>query len=612
VVFNLAVADLDQLDLERAEQRFLDLCEEDPEDPYVAGELARLLLAKGDFAEFGLQLRSFEERVEANDPRFAEALRLLKGVEALFNGELARAHGLLQNAGQEGEAWAGLVDTVAGREAGSWQPDEWGVSLAAELLQDAAGDRGRIAGILDGGLLTRSRALGVALAEFVGRARLPITEGVRVAAVRVLRDGKMGGWADVLASGSAPENSVLEAMAEIVERAGPEGLTRESGERLLVALGVCGLEVRSAVDGRLLWSLGSGVAGAELRHGRVLVVPLGGEAHDVPAWRLVTGIFDLFAPASSAPEGNDLEETGFYGISTAAQAVRRELCELGPSHLPVLVVGETGVGKEVAARALHRLSGRRGAFVPVNVAAIPAGLLEAELFGSVKGAFTGADRSRQGLTVAADGGTLFLDEIGDLDPPLQVKLLRFLEDQEVRPVGASQSRKVDVRIISATHRDLERRMREGGFRQDLYYRIAAPPLLIPPLRDRRQDILLLRDLFERDAIDRHGMAPCTWSGEAEAVLRRHAWPGNLRELRQAVEIALVRAAGAVIRPEHLPITEPVSVAIGNWEEAQRDFRRTFLRAALDRNGGNRSATARELGISRQALLYHLRNLGITD
>jgi transcriptional regulator with AAA-type ATPase domain len=612
VIFNLAVADLDQLELERAEKRFSDLSDEDPDDPYIAGELARLFLAKGDLAKFRFQLRSFEEQVGAHDPRFAEALRLLNGVASLFNGELARAHGLLQRAGQEGEAWTGLVDTVAGREAGSWQPDGWGVSLAAELIHDAAGDRDRVAGLVESERMTRPRALAVALAERVGRARLPITEATRIAAVQMLRDGRMDGWAEALASSSLNERSVLEAVAEIVDRAGPEGLPPDLGKRLLIALGVGGLEVRGAVDGRLLWCLGSGVPGAEIRHGRVVVVPLGGEAHDAPVWRLLTGIFDLFAPAGPTPGETDIQETGFYGISPAARAVRRELCELGPTHLPILLVGETGVGKEVAARALHRLSGRRGAFVPVNVAAIPANLLEAELFGSVKGAFTGADRSRRGLTVAADGGTLFLDEIGDLDPPLQVKLLRFLEDHEVRAVGATQSKNVDVRIISATHQDLDRRVREGGFRQDLFYRVAAPPLVIPPLRERRQDILMLRDLFERDAINRHGLTPSAWSGEAEAMLKQHSWPGNVRELRQAVEVAMVRAAGSMVRPQHLPITEPASLPTGTWEEAQRDFRHRFLCAALQKNGGNRSATARELGISRQALLYHLRNLGIRD
>ena len=236
------------------------------------------------------------------------------------------------------------------------------------------------------------------------------------------------------------DGAVVEALAEIVERSGPEDLEPDLVNRLLTALGVGGLELRDAADGRLIWQFGSGFAGTEVRHGKIAIVPLGGEVHEGATWRLLTGILELFVPANPPPIESEVEETGFFGISAAARSVRRELCELGPTHLPILLVGETGVGKEVAARALHRLSERRGAFVPVNVAAIPANLLEAELFGSVKGAYTGADRARQGLAVAADRGTLFLDEVGDLDPPLQVKLLRFLDSQEVRPVGATQSK----------------------------------------------------------------------------------------------------------------------------------------------------------------------------
>lgn len=611
VLFNLAVGDLDQLEIQRAEDRFSELAAEDPGDPYVVGETARLVLAKGDIRRFRQRLGSFAERIDDNDPRFAEALRLLQGVEALIDGDLARARGLLEGAGQEGEAWIGLVDSVTGLEARSWTTDGWGVSLAAELVHGARVDDDRVGAILATGRMTRSRALGVSLAEHVGRVQLPITEAMRVEAVQVLRNGRMDGWADALGGGRGREESVVAALAEIVDRNGPEGLTPELAARLLVALGVSGLELRDATDRSLYWQVGSGTPGTEIRHGRMLVVPLGGEAHEGPTWRLLTGILELFAPAASISAEPEIEETGFHGISAAARFVRRELCELGPTHLAVLLVGETGVGKEVAARALHRLSGRRGAFVPVNVAAIPANLLEAELFGSVKGAFTGADRSRRGLAVAADRGTLFLDEVGDLDPPLQVKLLRFLEDQEVRAVGATQSRAVDVRIVSATHRDLGRRVSDGMFRQDLYYRIAAPPLEIPPLRERREDIGLLRDLFEREAGTRYGLPPCTWSGDAEAMLRQYDWPGNVRELRQAIEVALVRAAGALVRPDHLPITESDTISAGTWDEAQRDFRRKFLRAALARNNGNRSATARELGISRQALLYHIRNLGLS-
>ena len=269
------------------------------------------------------------------------------------------------------------------------------------------------------------------------------------------------------------------------------------------------------------------------------------------------------------------------------------------------------MGKDVAARALHRLSGRKGPLIAVNVAAIPGNLLEAELFGSVKGAFTGADRSRQGLAVAADGGTLFLDEIGDLEHPLQVKILRFLDSQEVRAVGSSRSRTVDVRIVSATHHDLERRVREGTFRQDLYYRIAQARITIPPLRQRREDVSLFKELFQAEAVSRHSLRAGRWSADAEAVLRAHDWPGNVRELKQTVEVALVRAGGSMIGRDHLPIDVPEALPSCGWEEAQRDFRRSFLRAALRRNGENRSATARELGISRQALLYHIRHLGLS-
>ena len=610
VLFNLAVGDLDQLEIQRAEDRLTELAEEEPDGPYMRAERARLALAQGHLAEFRRQLHAFEASVDKENPRFSEGLHLLLGVAALFDGELARARTTLEAGGQEGVAWSGLVDTVAGGEAGSWQPDGWGVSMAAEFLHDARSGGGRVVAFLSTERMAKSHALAIALAEHLGRLRLPITEPVRANAVRVLREARMDGWADAVGGTSKLDGAIVEALAEIVEHSGPEDLTDDLVHRLLTALGVGGLELRSAADGRLIWQFGSGAAGTEIRQGRIVVVPLGGEAQEGPAWRLLTGVLELFAPAGTLPTEPGVEETGFFGSSAAARSVRRELCEMGPTHLPILLVGETGVGKEVAARALHRLSDRRGTFVPVNIAAIPGNLLEAELFGSVKGAYTGADRARQGLAVAADHGTLFLDEIGDLDPPLQVKLLRFLDSQEVRPVGATQSRIVDVRILSATNSDLDRRVREGAFRQDLYYRIAAPPLTIPPLRERREDIGLLKSLFEREAVTRHGIAPCTWSREAEAMMRRYGWPGNVRELRQAVEVALVRAGGGVVQREHLPIIETEVGPTGTWDEAQKNFRRKFLRAALERNNGNRSATARELGISRQALLYHIRNLGL--
>jgi DNA-binding NtrC family response regulator len=610
-LFNLAVGDLDQLEIHRAKARFAELAAEDPDGPFLIAEQTRLALAEGNLQAFRRRLAAFEGCVDEKDPRFGEGLYLLRGVATLFDGDLEQASRHLRKAGQEGEAWMRLVEAMAGSTGGSCQPDGWGVSMAAELLRAAPRGGRAVAPLVTEATMTKSRAFSIALAEQLVRGHVPIPEQTRILAVRALRDGGMGGWADILVEGSADASGVLEALAQFFERGNPDTLDPDLAAKLMAALGVGGLEIRDAACGQRIWQIGTGEQSAEIRQGRIIIVPLGGGVHDGPTWRLLSRMLELFAPVPVDSSDPEAEETGFFGTSAAARKLRNELRELGPSHLPILLQGETGVGKEVAAKALHRLSNRKGAFVPVNIAAIPGNLLEAELFGSVKGAYTGADRSRQGLVMAADGGTLFLDEVGDLDPLLQVKLLRFLDSQEVRAVGSTRSKAVDVRILSATHRDLERRVREGGFRQDLYYRIAAPVLTIPPLRDRREDIGLFRDLFARRAEARHGITPCTWSSEADTAMRRYQWPGNVRELRQAVEVALVRAAGGVVRAEHLPITVDEFRPTGTWDEAQRDFRRRYLQAALERNNWNRSATARELGISRQTLLYHLRSLGIT-
>jgi len=298
------------------------------------------------------------------------------------------------------------------------------------------------------------------------------------------------------------------------------------------------------------------------------------------------------------------------GQSRAASELRGAVAQFAPTDLAVLLTGETGVGKEVVAESLHRLSGRSGRFVPVNVVAIPADLLEAELFGSVRGAFTGADRARPGLVQSARSGTLFLDEIGDMAPSLQVKLLRFLESGEVRPVGSTVFDRVDARIVSATHRDLEPGVRQGWFRPDLYYRLASATITVPPLRDRRSDIPLFRRLFEEGVVHRLGVPACRWCASADRALARHHWPGNIRELRHVVEVAVIKADGGSVTAASLPVGEDMDHEPSRWDEAIHDFRRRFLEAALRRNHGNRTATARELGISRQTVLYHVRNLGL--
>jgi len=610
-LFNLAVADLDLLRVDRAAKR-LEMLSEGVDDPWVAGELARLALATGQETLFRERLAAFETGISENDPRFATGLELLRGAAALLDSDLEQACEHLQRADQEGKTWLALATAAMGRPVGPLNSDGWGVGSAAELVRGMRDGGGDLASMISDSPPQVDLALAMALAERVGGRRLPLDTQSRGRAVRILRERGLFGWAKGLAGTQDDLSGAVGALAGMVEAGGPAGISGDLEDQLLRHLGLEGLELRDQSDGRLVWRCGEGSPGPEVRHGPLRVVPLGGDVPEGPTWRLLLGLLELFVPPSFAG-GTDPEvgETGFQGISEGARTVQRQISEFGPSHVPILLVGETGVGKEVAARGLHQVSGRKGSLVAFNVAAIPANLLEAELFGSVKGAFTGADRSRRGLVAAADGGTLFLDEIGDLDPPLQVKLLRFLESQEVRPVGADQPTKVDVRIVSATHRDLQKRIREGAFRQDLYFRVASLPIVIPPLRERREDILLLRTVFEKEAAAHHGLRPSRWSREAEDALLRYHWPGNVRELRQAVDVALISAAGTTVLAEHLPIAVPHhDLPSGTWNEATKDFRRRFLVAALRRNGGNRSATARELGISRQALLYHIRTLGL--
>ena len=610
VLFNLAVSDLDQLRVDRAQIR-LDLAREGNQaDPFIAGEWARLELARGDLEAFRGRLASFEESVVEDDSRFDAGLNLLRGVAALFDGDRERATKLLRMAGQEGVVWTDLADAASGMAVQSPAEDLWGIALAAEMLSASDGREERQPEQFETHDPTIPQALAMAVAERVSGNRLAVGPTARSRAARTLRSAGLTGWAELLGRFREEAGELVAVLGKIVDNEGLDGLEPVVVEQMLRGLGLDGLEIRDVRDLHGTRRIGHGEPCPEVRQGRIVLTPLGSDASEDPRWTLLARILDLVAPPTSVTPDPDVGETGFHGVSAAAMDVRQQLRELGPSHLPICLQGETGVGKDVAAKALHNLSGRSGPFVAVNVAAIPGNLLEAELFGSVKGAFTGADRSRRGLAVAADGGTLFLDEVGDLEHPLQVKILRFLESQEVRPVGSAKSRLVDVRIVSATHHDLELRVREGAFRQDLYYRIAAPVVTIPPLRRRREDIALLKELFEAEALAKHGIRTGRWSPDAEAALRAHEWPGNVRELRQTVEVALVRAGGGVVRPEHLPIDIPEEFPSCSWDEAQRDFRKSFLRAALRRNVENRSATARELGISRQALLYHLRNLGL--
>jgi two-component system response regulator HydG len=296
------------------------------------------------------------------------------------------------------------------------------------------------------------------------------------------------------------------------------------------------------------------------------------------------------------------------GASAAMQRVCDLVLRCAEVDSTILVLGETGVGKELAAHAIHAQSDRKAKpFVTVNCGALPDTLLESELFGHEKGAFTGAVSARPGLFRVANGGVLFLDEIGDLSMPLQVKLLRALQEKEIRPVGGDRLQTVDVRVVAATNRDLGELVSQGKFRSDLYYRLAVIPLEIPPLRERTDDILPLAEHFLRKHRKRAKSQPAGLDHSAQRFLLEYEWPGNIRELENAMEHALAMARGPLITPQDLPVqvvtpqqTRKSDVRV-NLNQKSIEAERKAIFDALQSNGGNRTRAAGDLGISRSTL-----------
>jgi two-component system response regulator PilR (NtrC family) len=315
------------------------------------------------------------------------------------------------------------------------------------------------------------------------------------------------------------------------------------------------------------------------------------------------------------------------GKSPAMQRVFEMVRKIAPARTSVLLIGESGTGKELAARALHELSPRSDRpFVAVNCGAIPETLLESELFGHVRGSFTGANTDKQGLFEAAHGGTLLLDEVAELPVAMQVKLLRVLQERKVKPVGGVNEREVDVRIVAATNRDLETEVEKGTFRQDLFYRLNVIQLRLPPLRERREDIALLADHFIRKFSAEHGRQVTGTDPEAMSALMGYHFPGNVRELENLMERAVTLAAGDRITTEALPTLKGVgstditleTPALGAFpeqgvdlERVVEDFERGIIIKALERTGGNRTEAARLLNVTFRSLRYRLSKLGIT-
>jgi len=297
------------------------------------------------------------------------------------------------------------------------------------------------------------------------------------------------------------------------------------------------------------------------------------------------------------------------GSCPGMQEVYRQIEKVAPTDLSVLVVGETGTGKELIARELHRRSPRAaGPFVAINCGALPEALLESELFGHVKGAFTGAVASRPGRFQQASGGTLFLDEVGDMPPVLQVKLLRALQDRVVQKVGDHREETVDIRVIAATHRQLEEEVKRGGFREDLYYRLATLTLRVPPLRERGEDVVVLARGFLRTFGETYRTAAKGFTPPALAAIRRHSWPGNVRELENRVKKAVVLSERSMLTVEDLDLPPEEPAAVVPLQEAKDAFERQYVLGMLRRHGGNRARTARALGVDVRTIFRLLERM----
>jgi DNA-binding NtrC family response regulator len=334
------------------------------------------------------------------------------------------------------------------------------------------------------------------------------------------------------------------------------------------------------------------------------------QAHRI--WELERDNLELRRKVAS-----EFEFTRLVGESPPLARLKEIICQVGATDVSVIVEGETGTGKELVARAIHHQSERRGKpFVVVDCGAISETLIESELFGHVKGAYTGAHSSDEGLFMAAGGGTVFLDEIGEMPMSLQVKLLRVLQEREVRPVGSPRSLRIDIRVVAATNKRLEEQVRRGSFREDLFYRIAVVTLAVPPLRERVDDIPLLINhmlaKFGRETPRVSGIDPQTLN-----LLERHSWPGNVRELENVLRRALVLSRGPFLKPEDLPddfgsekgsATEASAPAPAN--DSLAAYEKTAIMSALERSGGSRRQAARLLGIAEATLYRKLKLYGI--
>ena len=305
------------------------------------------------------------------------------------------------------------------------------------------------------------------------------------------------------------------------------------------------------------------------------------------------------------------ERFNIVGDSIPIKALRKQIALVAPTNSRVLIYGESGAGKELVARNIHFLSKRTAApFIEVNCAAIPEELIESELFGHTKGSFTGASETKKGKFELADGGTLFLDEIGDMSLKTQAKVLRAVEEQSFQPIGAPSSVRVDVRVLAATNKNLPNEISEGRFREDLFYRLNVIPFLVPPLRERREDIPVLSRYFMRLFSVEHGPAPKEFESNALDLMMDYSWPGNVRELRNEIERLVIMAPDLVIKESDLSLPTNSTSAASTLHEGRAQFEKEFILSKLKEVNWNVSRAARLLGLERSYLYRKMKTYGI--
>lgn len=339
----------------------------------------------------------------------------------------------------------------------------------------------------------------------------------------------------------------------------------------------------------------------------------------------VTEGSSTFFPKTDAPQSN--KSHSFMGMISGSVDMLRAfelIKKVAKANSTVLILGESGTGKELVAKALHRLSGRTGKLVPVNCGAIPEDILESELFGHEKGAFTGAVSSRMGRFELADGGTIFLDEIGDMSPKLQVKLLRVLQERKIEPVGSTRSISLNVRIITATNKDLREEVKAGRFREDLYYRLQVVPVELPALKVRDNDIMILAKHFMEEACKELGKNSISFTPEVEACLSAYNWPGNIRELENLIERLSILCETSSVHlsdlPDYIISSEELTSLVPNisalpeegvdFNKLVNDFENRLITSALEKTSGNKKAAARLLNLNRTTLVEKIKKKGL--